>query len=164
MKEKMKNFEVGSETENTRGKTKRAPVWWIMFLHLYVYDCVCLCSSRTCPLPVSCERGAVCGLMCLRRTRPHQSAIIRILWNGYCLTSTLAIIVRTIKRKMNPRFRGEMADFRDAIPVSAIKWKLPFTYSSGLINYSLACATAEGQWKMRNKLRCIFCPVSVKPV
>lgn len=29
---------------------------------------------------------------------------------------------------------------RDPIPVSAIKRKLPFAYSTGLINYTLSCA------------------------
>lgn len=34
---------------------------------------------------------------------------------------------------------------RDPIPVSAIKWKLPFTYSTGLINYALSCAFIKAQ-------------------
>lgn len=34
---------------------------------------------------------------------------------------------------------------RDPIPVSAIKRKLPFTYSTGLINYTLSCAFIKAQ-------------------
>lgn len=87
-----------------------------------------------------------CDLMySVHCAQSHQLAIIRLQRNGYCLTCLLNFIVRTIKRKMNPHFRAEMANFRDPIPVSAIKWKLLFTYSSGLINYSLTCASAMSQ-------------------
>lgn len=48
---------------------------------------------------------------------------------------------------------------RDPIPVSAIKRKLPFTYSTGLINYTLSCAFIKAQWNIGSKLRGV--PVSL---
>lgn len=103
------------------------------------------------------------------RTSPHRPDLTSLphilMRNGCCLTSTPGFIVWTTKMKMNPaRLVDRTGCLRDPIPVSAIKWKLPFTYSSGLINYSLSCAFIKAQWNMGSKLHCVPVSCYVKAV
>lgn len=114
-----------------------------------------------------------CYSVCVSKsTRPawlHGSNLMLfsdfIMSNGCCLTSTPDFIVWTMKMKMKPaRLVDRTWCLRDPIPVSAIKWKLPFTYSSGLINYTLSCAFIKAQWNMGSKLHCVPVSCYVKAV